>query len=118
MSTNKPRTVNADAVRHIGGLVLAAQLAGHPDPSAIDDSHLDRLADLSVRAAMALDAAIPRAEARIAAEDKAADDKEKADKAAADKVVADEKAAAKDAETAAKTPAKPADSGAALRGHG
>lgn len=77
-------SIDRDFVKQVGGHVLAVQLAGLRDPSAEGDSHLDRLADLSVRAAIALNAAIPRAEERLAAEAKAAEEKAKADKAAAD----------------------------------
>jgi len=84
MSTNKPPAVNRDVVLYVGGQVLAAQLAGLRDPSAQNDAHLDRLADLAVRAAIALDAAVPRAEERIAAESKAAEEAEK-EAAAAEK---------------------------------
>lgn len=95
MSTEKtPRKVDREFVMKVGGHVLATQLGGLRDPSAEGDSHLDKLADLSVRAAMALDAAIPRAEERVAAEAKAAEEAEKAEADAKARVVAEAKVAA------------------------
>lgn len=95
MST-KARAVDRDFVMQVGGQVLAMQLAGLRDPSAEGDSHLDRLADLSVRAAVALDAAIPRAEERMAADAKAEGDvKAAAEKAAKDAEVEASKASVK-----------------------
>lgn len=76
--TPKPSAVNRDFVLQVGGHVLATQLAALRDPGAESDARLDQLADLSVRAAIALDAAIPRAEARLVAEAKAEEEAEKA----------------------------------------
>lgn len=126
MTTKSPRAVDREFVLQVGGHVLATQLAGLRDPSAQGDVGLDRLADLSVRAAIALDAAIPRAEERLAAEAKAAEEAkaeaekaaaavvaaEKASVAAAEKVAAEsaaaEKAAAKESAAEAKADAKAA----------
>lgn len=95
MSTEKtPRKVDREFVMQVGGHVLAIQLAGLRDPSAEGDSHLDKLADLSVRAAMALDAAIPRAEERVKVEAAAIEAAEKAEAEAVAKVAADAKATA------------------------
>ena len=102
--TNKSNVeINRDFVGQVGGHILATQLAAMRDPGEVQDYHLDRLADVSVRAAIAIEAAIPRAEERIAAEAKAASDKAVADAAA---VVAAEKAAAAAANAAAKEAAK------------
>lgn len=87
-------TIDRGAVLHVAGQVLAAHLAAVGDPATVDDSGLTTLADLSVRAALALEAAIPRAEQRLADEaaakaaaEQAAADAERApaDKAAAEK---------------------------------
>lgn len=82
MSTNV--SVNRDSVLWVGAHILAAQLAGQRDPSTIDAGHLDALSDMSVRAALALDAAIPRAEERLVAEAEAAEAAEAEAKAADD----------------------------------
>lgn len=112
MSASKSSSVNRDFVLYVGGHVLAMQLAGMRDPSARDDAHLDRLADLSVRAALALEAAIPRAEERLAAEAKAAEEAkiaaEEAEKAALVAQKAAEKKAADDAAAAHKAAEKAA----------
>lgn len=92
---SKHREVNREFVRHVGGHVLAVQLAGQRDPATVQGDHLDKLADLSVNAALALDAAIPRAEERLAAEAKAEEEKAAAAAAAEKQQVADDKAAAK-----------------------
>lgn len=102
MTTTKARTVNREFVLQVGGHVLATQLAALRDPSAESDARLDQLADLSVRAAVALDGAIPRAEERMAAEAKAADEAA----AAADKANADQKAAEKEVAAKADRPQK------------
>lgn len=93
----KSQSIDRSLVLVTGGQIMSGQLAGHRDPASVAGDHLDRLADLSVRAALALDAAIPRAEERLAAEAQAAEDaaaakaeKDKADAAA-------EKAAVKEA---------------------
>ena len=74
--------IDRNAVLHVGGQILSASLAQVRDPSAVDDGHLDTLADLSVRAALALDAGIARAEERLEDEAKAAEAEAKADAAA------------------------------------
>ncbi len=80
-------------------MVLSAQLAkSNVDPLGVSDQHLDQLAELSVRAALALGAAVPRIEAEIAAKEKAAEEAAEA-AAAAEKEAAD---AAKAADKAAK----------------
>lgn len=100
------QTIDRALVASIGGQVLAAQLAVMRDPSAVDPAHLDGMADLAVRAAMALDAAVPRAEKRLADEQKAAEDAEAAEKQAeADAKAAQEAAAAQAASDAAKAAA-------------
>lgn len=76
------KKINQDLVRHVGGHVMAMQLAGARDPVGMSDEHLDRLADLAVRAAMALDAAVPRVEERLSAEEEKAEKAEKAEEAA------------------------------------
>lgn len=81
--TTMQKTIDRDFVARVGGHVLSAQLAAMRDPGAAGGDTLDRLADMSVRAALALDAAIPRAEERLAAEAKAAQDAEAAALAAA-----------------------------------
>lgn len=81
-------TIDRGAVLHVAGQVLAAHLAAVGDPATVDDSGLATLADLSVRAALALDAAIMRAEQRLADEAEA--------KAAAEKAAADAERAAAD----------------------
>jgi hypothetical protein len=94
-------SIDRNAVLHVGGQILSASLAALRDPSAVDDSHLDGLADLSVRAALALDAGVSRAEQRLEDEAKAAaEEKKLADRAAADAKASDVKAAA-DAKAAA-----------------
>lgn len=95
-------SVNRDLVLHVGGQILAAQLAGQRDPAAIDAGHLDTLADMSVRAALALDAAIPRAEERLAAEAKAAEAEVKAAEDAAKAAALADAEKAKAASEAAK----------------
>lgn len=116
MSTSKTevRKVNRDVVLTVGAHVMAMQLTTL-DPARIDDHHFDLLADMSVRAALALDAAIPRAEERLAAEAKAADDAkaaqdaaDKAAHAAADKAAAEAAADQKDADKAAAKDARAA----------
>lgn len=105
MASKQPE-VNRDFVRHVGGQVLAAQLAGHRDPASVQGDHLDKIADLSVRAALALDAAIPRAEERLAAEAKTADEAVAAEKAAAAAKEVADKQAAKDEAAGEKAAAK------------
>lgn len=51
-------------VGFVAGQIMGAQLATRANPLTAGDDHLDRLADLSVRGALAVDAAIARAEAR------------------------------------------------------
>lgn len=93
MTNTKPvAAINVDSVRMLGGHILGLQLAAMRDPGDVPDHHLDHLADASVRAALAIEAAIPRAEERLAAEANAADDKAAAEGAAAR--AAEEKAAA------------------------
>lgn len=87
-------TIDRGAVLHVAGQVLAAHLAAVGDPATVDDSGLATLADLSVRAALALESAIVRAEQRLAdeAEAKAAAEKAAAasERAAAEKATGDQ----------------------------
>ncbi len=102
----RPVQINNDLVAAVGASVMGTFLAASRDLSAIDDAHLDLMADASVRAAMALSAAVPRAEDRLKAEAEAAAKAAADEKAAEDKAKADAAAAAK---AAAATPvAKPA----------
>lgn len=94
---SKAHSIDRGSVLHIGGLIMSGQLAGLRDPASRDDAHMDRLADLSVRAALALEAAIPRAEERLAKE---AEEAEVA-KVAAAKAAEDAEKAAKASEPAA-----------------
>lgn len=99
---SKPRSASIDrgAVLHIAGQVLAAHLATVSDPATIDDSGMATLADVSVRAALAIDDAIERAEERLAAEAAAAE-KADADQASLDRAAAaDARAADKVAKNA------------------
>jgi hypothetical protein len=56
------KKVNADFVRHVGGLVMAMQVTKLSDPTQVSDDYLAKMADVSMRAAMALDGAIERAD--------------------------------------------------------
>jgi nicotinamide mononucleotide (NMN) deamidase PncC len=58
-----------DALIHIAGQILAAQLAARTDVAGLSDSHLAQIGDASVRAAQALLAAVERAEAALAQAD-------------------------------------------------
>jgi len=103
--------IDRDFVMGVGAQVLAAQLAGMRDPSATDPGHLDAMADMAVRAAMALDAAVPRAEQRLVDEEKAAEDAARAEKDAED---AGRRAAEVAAQDAARLAARPAAAPGAL----
>jgi hypothetical protein len=107
------KKIDRDFVMTVASHVMAARIVSVRDLTAVDDAHFDQLADVSVRAALALDAAIPRAEERLAAEAKAADDakaaQEAAEKAtqdaakdAADQVATDQKAAVHPVKASAK----------------
>ena len=84
MSKTKRPHIDHQVCIGVGAQVLAARLAQLPDPTTVDDAHLDTLADLSVRAALALTAAVPRAEERLAAEAAAAEAEAEAAKASED----------------------------------
>lgn len=75
-------------VYHVGSTILAHQLAGL-DPATVDQSYLALAADLSVRAAMELDAALERADKAKSEADRAA---EEACRAEVDRVAAEERA--------------------------
>lgn len=103
MTTKK---IDREAVLLVGGQILAAHLAVERESTTIHPARLDALADLSVRAAVALDAAIPRAEERLAAEVKAAEEAEAAQAAADKATAAAEKQQTKDDTAEAKAAAK------------
>ncbi len=81
--------INNDLVTAIGAGIMGPFIAGSRDLGAIDDAHLDALADVAVRAAMAISAAIPRAQDRLNAEAEAAAKAEADEKAAEDRVRSD-----------------------------
>lgn len=85
------KSIDRAFVGHVAGEIMAAQLAKMTNPVTADDVHLNTLADMAVRAAIAVDAAIPRAEKRLTDEEKAAAQAEAAPDAD-QKVEADEQA--------------------------
>lgn len=66
--------IDRNFIGFVAGQIMGAQLAARTNPLTAADDHLDRLADLSVRGAVAVDAAIARAEAAAAADDVATDE--------------------------------------------
>lgn len=65
--------IDRNFVGYVAGHIMGAQLASRTDPFTAGDDHLDRLADLSVRGALAVETAIERAEQRAADEEAAAE---------------------------------------------
>lgn len=60
--------LDPQVVYQIGSQILGAHLGSMENPTATSDGHLDRLAELGVRAAIAMVAAVPRVQARMKAE--------------------------------------------------
>lgn len=103
----KSSNIDTNLVAAVGAIVLAAQLSrGSIDSLAVTDDHMDQLADLSVRAALALQAAIPRAEAAIEVKAKAAEEEAEAEQRRVDQAAADQKAQDKQDKADAKADAK------------
>ncbi len=71
--------LNSDGASSMAGAILAAQLGAMRDGAAIDDGYLEALADLAIRATIALHDAIPRARERIAAAERAEADAQAAE---------------------------------------
>ena len=94
--SKKRQPMDPAVIHSVGSHILSAQLAGHRDPASIDQGHLDHLADMSVRAAVALTDAVPRAQKRMDDEDKAAVEAEEMEKAEAEDRRRGDEAAAKE----------------------